>query len=232
MSDNNKVAIKLIDVGFSYWKRAGFSFKKHPVLKNINIDIYQGETIGIIGQNGCGKSTILKLLAGIFKPDSGEINLYNNHISMQSLSAGFDVELTGADNALLGAMLLGHAKKTAMKKLTKIQELAELNELFYEPVKTYSAGMRARLGFATAITMKTDVLLIDEVLAVGDAIFRKKAEKIIKQKTQSHNMTVVIVSHEKEQIENLCDRVIYLHEGQIASMGDSEVVFQLYNKAL
>lgn len=165
----------------------------------------------MIGGNGSGKSTLLKLLAGIYQPNTGVIHRYGNQLSLQTLSAGFDVELTGRDNALIGAMLLGHSKKSALKSLDEICDIAELGDKFDDPVKTYSSGMYARLGFATAVTMNTDILLIDEALGVGDAQFQAKAEGIIKSKVQS-DMTAVIVSHSATLINSLCDRTIVLDD--------------------
>ncbi|MFY8350440.1 ABC transporter ATP-binding protein [Pseudoalteromonas sp. SSM20] len=215
MSKEREIAIQVSGVSYEYTQRKWFKNVKYQALNNINLSVYKGETLGIEGRNGSGKSTLLKLLAGIYKPTSGSINCFGNHVSLQTLSAGFDVELSGADNALIGAMLLGHPKQSAISKQEEIMALSELGEKFYEPVKTYSAGMRARLGFATAITMKTDVLLIDEVLGVGDALFREKAEKIIKEKTSSE-MTVIVVSHVSHQLNRLCDRIVKVQNGDIS----------------
>jgi lipopolysaccharide transport system ATP-binding protein len=228
MSEEKVISLK--NVGFSYSQRKKFRLTKKRVLKDVSFDIYRGETVGIIGKNGSGKSTILKLLAGIYEPDEGIINKYHNKVSLQTLSAGFDVELSGRDNALMGAMLLGHSKKSAQAKLKEIKSVSELNHDFNEPVKTYSSGMRARLGFATAITMETDVLLIDEVLGVGDSAFRIKAESIIINKTKS-NMTVIIVSHASEEIERLCNRVIYINQGSVQMIGDGQEVLEAYLQA-
>ncbi|AIY64601.1 ABC transporter ATP-binding protein [Pseudoalteromonas piratica] len=206
-----KLAIQLKNVDYLYSQRKWMRKTTYKALENVNLDIYKGETLGIEGRNGSGKSTLLKLLAGIYEPEKGSIERFGNHVSLQTLSAGFDVELSGEDNALIGAMLLGHSRKEAKVKRHEIQELSELGDKFFEPVKTYSAGMRARLGFATAITMNTDVLLIDEVLGVGDAAFRRKAERIIKQKTMS-DMTVVIVSHSRATLEALSDRIITIKD--------------------
>ena len=225
MSEEKVISLK--NVGFYYNQRKQFRLTKKRILKDVSFDIYRGETVGIIGKNGSGKSTILKLLAGIYQADEGVLNKYDNRVSLQTLSAGFDVELSGRDNALMGAMLLGHSKKIARSKLKEIKDVSELNNDFYEPVKTYSAGMRARLGFATAITMETDVLLIDEVLGVGDSAFRKKAENIIVDKTKS-DMTVIIVSHAGQQIERLCDRVIYINQGSIQMIGQPLEVLDEY----
>lgn len=210
----NDIAIELSSVSFSYSYFGLFKKQKKHVLSQINLKVYKGETLGILGGNGAGKSTLLKLLAGIYKPDSGTINHFDNLVSLQSLSAGFDMELTGKDNALFGAMLLGYSYKEAVARLNAICEFSELGESFLKPVKTYSTGMRARLGFSVAMTMQTDVLLIDEVLGVGDHGFRVKANREILKKVQS-DMTVIIVSHSEEQIRTLCDRVVAIEFGQL-----------------
>lgn len=207
-------AIKIENINFYFKKRKLWKSESFHVIKDLNLEVYQGETLGLLGGNGSGKSTLLKLLAGIYQPNTGVIERYGNQVSLQTLSAGFDVELTGRDNALIGAMLLGHTKKNALKYLDEICDTAELGEKFDDPVKTYSSGMYARLGFATAVTMKTDVLLIDEVLGVGDAHFQAKAEKIIKAKAES-DMTVIIVSHSMAHINRLCDRTITIEQGQL-----------------
>lgn len=207
-------AIKIENINFYFKKRKLWKSENFHVIKDLNLEVYQGETLGLLGGNGSGKSTLLKLLAGIYQPNTGVIERYGNQVSLQTLSAGFDVELTGRDNALIGAMLLGHTKKNALKYLDEICDTAELGEKFDDPVKTYSSGMYARLGFATAVTMKTDVLLIDEVLGVGDAHFQAKAEKIIKAKAES-DMTVIIVSHSMAHINRLCDRTITIEQGQL-----------------
>ncbi len=217
-----EIALTLKDVCYIYKQRKFLRRTEFEALKNINLEIIKGETLGIQGSNGSGKSTLLKLLAGIYEPSKGHIERYNNHVSLQTLSAGFDVELSGQDNALIGAMLLGHSKSVARSKEQEIQDMSELGDKFFEPVKTYSAGMRARLGFATAITMDTDILLIDEVLGVGDAKFRAKAKQLIKQKTAS-DMTVIIVSHENQQIKNLCDRAVLIENGEIASVYNPKI---------
>lgn len=208
-----ELALKLENVNFSFTRKLLWKRERRHVIKDMNLVAHKGETLGLLGGNGVGKSTLLKLIAGIYKPSSGIINHFGNKASLLTLGAGFDPELTGKDNAMLGAMLLGHSKKSALAALDEICEVAELSGQFDDPVKTYSTGMYARLGFATAVTMNTDILLIDEVLGVGDANFQRKAENIIKSKTQS-DMTAIIVSHSTEQINNFCDRTIALGKNE------------------
>lgn len=203
--------ISLRDVGVRY-KRAGSIFRKtqyYQALKSINMDIYPGETLGIIGRNGAGKSTLLKVISGIIKPDSGEVINRGASVSLLALQAGFDPNLSGRDNAILSGMLQGYSRREVELKLDKIENFSELGDFFYEPVRTYSSGMRTRLGFSVSTTISPDVLLIDEALSVGDKEFRKKAEQVIIKKTQSEQ-TIVLVSHSEEQINRLCDRTIIM----------------------
>ena len=188
---------------------------------------FGGETLGIIGRNGCGKSTLLKLIAGILKPDSGSVNHYVEHVSLQTLSAGFDKELSGRDNAILSAMLLGNSHKMAVESLAEIVEFSELGSAFDDPVKTYSSGMRSRLGFSVAMLMHADVLLVDEVLGVGDKGFRRTAEKAILDKINSRQ-TVVFVSHSSAQIKRLCQKVIWLDKGRVITQGLPDEVLDEY----
>ena len=228
---NNDVAISLRNVSFKYKTRGFLSGDIKKVLHDVTYDIPKGQTIGILGRNGSGKSTLLKLLAGIFEPDSGTIDRLNHTVSLQTLTAGFDVELSGRDNAVIGAMLLGNTKKQALDSLSSIIEMSELGDAFNDPVKSYSSGMRARLGFAVAITMKTDVLLIDEVLGVGDAGFRAKAEAIINEKIKT-DLTVILVSHAAHQIRRLCTSVIWLENGVVEEAGDPATVVRNYEVRL
>lgn len=207
--------ISLRNVGVRY-KRAGSIFRKtqyYDALKSINLDIYPGETLGILGRNGAGKSTLLKVISGIIKPDSGEIINRGASVSLLALQAGFDPNLSGRDNAILSAMLQGYSRKEVESKLDEIYVFSELSDFFFEPVRTYSSGMRTRLGFSISTIVSPDVLLVDEVLSVGDKQFREKAEKIIVSKTQSEQ-TVVIVSHSEYQLKRLCDRTITIENGE------------------
>lgn len=213
-------------------RRRFFRHKAYHALEKVSFELYAGETLGIIGRNGCGKSTLLKVLAGIITPDSGKlVSARPLNMSLQTLAAGFDQELSGRDNAILSSMLLGHSKANAIANLPAINAFAELGDAFDEPVKTYSSGMRARLGFAVAITMEADVLLVDEVLGVGDANFRKKAEAAILDKINSEQ-TVVFVSHAAEQIQRLCQRAVWLEKGQVMAVGETTSVLQDYQAFL
>lgn len=206
-----EILISLKDVGVSYKIRGGL-FKKpifHQALKNITFDLHRGEVLGIIGPNGAGKSTLLRILAGIYQPDSGNVFNTGVTVSLLALQAGFDKELSGADNIVLNGMLLGYSRIKAMSSIPKITEFSELADFIDRPVRTYSTGMRARLGFTIALYLSPDVLLLDEVLSVGDKEFRQKA-RVAMEKKISSMQSVVMVSHNDEDISKFCDRVISL----------------------
>ena len=220
--------ISLIDVGFTYRTLSGlFSIEKYQALNSINLEIRPGETLGIIGSNGSGKSTLLKVLARIYEPDEGKIVYNANKISLLSLALGFDARLSGFDNAILSSMLLGATLREAKQKVDGIIGFSELGEFASHAVRTYSSGMRARLGFSVALNMKADVLLIDEALAVGDAKFKAKSEKAIVERVTS-SQTVVLVSHSGPQINRLCDRAVWIEKGEIVLEGDTGLVTQRY----
>jgi lipopolysaccharide transport system ATP-binding protein len=227
----NTPLISLIDVGFTYRTATSLmKVDKFQALKSINLEILSGETLGIIGSNGSGKSTLLRILARIFAPDAGKIVFNAKKISLLSLALGFDPRLAGKENAILSSMLLGATLKEANEMILDIIEFSELGEFASHQVRTYSSGMRARLGFSVALKMQTDVLLIDEALAVGDASFKAKSERAIVEKVTS-SQTVVLVSHSAAQINRLCDRAVWLDKGEIVMEGDTNLVTQKYAEA-
>lgn len=198
------------------------------VLDNVSLAVHEGETLGVIGENGCGKTTILRLMAGIIPPTGGRVRQQRGTTSaLLSIGLGFRADLSGRDNAILSAMLQGATLEAARGYLDEIHEFSELGDAFDQPVKTYSSGMRSRLGFTTALITDVDILLIDEVLSVGDAHFRHKAQKAMKSRIRG-DQTVVFVSHSMPEIRNLCDRVIWLHRGRIADQGDTPTVLKSY----
>lgn len=226
---NESVAIRVDNVSLIYRSRVGF-FKgfAHKALDGLNFNVNQGEIFGILGKNGSGKSTLLQVLAGILKPDEGEVIVDKQATrSLLSLGLGFNRNLTGADNAMISCMLNGDTKKQALSRLQGIKRFAELGKFFEQPVKTYSAGMRARLGFATAVLTEVDILLIDEVMSVGDRNFSMKAQKIMLEKLKGEQ-TVIFVSHNENQINSLCDRAIWLDGGSVRYIGESQDVMQHY----
>ncbi len=212
-------------------RKSFFRHRYHKILENVSFEVFKGETLGVIGKNGCGKSSLLKVMCGIYEPDIGEISRKNSSASLLTLAAGFDNELSGIDNAIISSMLLGYSKKEAIKLLDSIRELSELGDSFYNPVKTYSSGMRSRLGFSVAVTLKADVLLIDESLGVGDSRFRQKAEKIIVDKINS-DQTVIFVSHSINQIKRLCNRVVWLESGRVKEIGKTSDICRKYEADL
>jgi lipopolysaccharide transport system ATP-binding protein len=221
--------ITLQNVGVRY-KRSGNVFRKssyYDALKSISFNILPGETLGLIGKNGVGKSTLLRLISGVLQPDSGKIFNYGATVSLLALQAGFSPNLSGRDNAILSGMLQGCSRREAEDNLDDIWNYSELGDFFHEPVRSYSTGMRARLGFSIANTISSDILLIDEVLSVGDKHFREKAEHTMTKKIKS-NQTVVLVSHSLAQIKRLCDRAILINDGHSIMDGTPDEVLQLY----
>ncbi|MEY8251320.1 MAG: ABC transporter ATP-binding protein [Colwellia sp.] len=230
----NKKAVTILsanNISLKYKTRSGLIKRfEHTALNNVSFELYKGETLGILGRNGCGKSSLLKILTGVIRPTSGQVNV-NKHISrsLLTLGLGFRNDLSGRDNAILSAMLGGLNKRDAIESLDEIKEFSELNDFFEQPVRTYSSGMRARLGFSTAIKTNVDILLIDEVLGVGDAHFKEKAQTYMTNKINSEQ-TIVFVSHNIEQIHALCDRVIWVENGTVKSQGDTKKVSTQYQQ--
>ena len=228
-----KPVISLQDVAVSY-KRSGNVFRRKSyfnVLKSITLDIYPGETLGILGRNGCGKSTLLKIISGIILPDRGKVINRGASVSLLALQAGFDPNLNGRDNAIFSGMLEGYSRRYVEARLAEIQEYSELGDFFYEPVRTYSNGMRARLGFSITTIISPDVLLVDEILGVGDKHFREKAERTMVAKIQSQQ-TVVLVSHSHSQIARLCDRAVFIDDGISYASGEPHEVLRVYEERL
>jgi lipopolysaccharide transport system ATP-binding protein len=223
-------AIELRDVSLTYRPRHSlFRRTTYTALRNLDLVVFEGETLGIIGRNGSGKSTLLRVLASIYKPDAGSVVTHCGSVSLLGLGVGFDPNLSGRDNAIVLAMLLGSRRAQVEEKLDEILEFAELGAFIDEPLKTYSTGMRARLGFSVAIKMQADLLLIDEILSVGDAEFRKKAEQAMIAKIKSRQ-SVVLVSHSVGQLRALSDRVLWLEKGSIRGLGDPADIIAGYNR--
>jgi lipopolysaccharide transport system ATP-binding protein len=203
----------------------------YRVFEAVNFELYPGERVGIVGRNGVGKSTLLQLMARIFAPTSGSVVWApGTSVSLLSLGVGFRSDLTGRENALLSCLLQGHSKNDAMGLLPDIETFCELGQFFDQPVNTYSSGMRARLGFGTALLNRSSVILIDEILGVGDTTFRKKARGALQQQLAAER-SVVIVSHADFQIKSLCHRAVWFDAGGLKQMGDSGSVLDAYNSA-
>jgi lipopolysaccharide transport system ATP-binding protein len=230
MSDSGRtVMMELDNVSHSYHvSKKNFDKGKHHILNSVSLRLYKGETLGLVGRNGVGKTTMLRIMAGILAPTDGTVRIHpGKSASLLTLGLGFRGELSGRDNALLAAMLQGATQKQAASYLDSIREFSELEDSFEEPVKNYSAGMRARLAFTTALMTHVDVLLIDEILSVGDAHFRGKAQTAMTSRI-SGDQTVVFVSHMSDQIRDVCDRVIWLDKGSIIMEGTAEEVTEAY----
>jgi len=225
----NESIISLNSISLSYRARIGlFKSFEFKALNNVSFDVKYGEIFGVLGNNGSGKSTLLKVLSGVLAADSGSIDLkYGVTRSLLALGLGFNNQLSGRDNALISCMLNGLNKQQAKEKLEEIKTFSELGDFFEQPVKTYSSGMRSKLGFTTGIVLDVDILLIDEVLSVGDQTFKQKAEQALLDKMKGHQ-TVIFVSHSAQQIKKLCDRCIWLEKGTVQALGKTEQVMQQY----
>lgn len=204
--------------------------KEFLALDNISFEIKKGETVGIIGKNGAGKSTILKLIAGVTSPTKGTIVVNEKVAPLIELGAGFHQELTGYENIYLNAAILGMHKKEIDLVVDQIIDFSELKEFIHQPLKRYSSGMYTRLGFSVAICVNAPILLIDEVLAVGDAGFQRKCLNYLKKIKQQEDKTIIFVSHSEQSVKNFCDRVILLDHGKVAVDGSAESAFDKYHQ--
>ena len=236
------IAIEVKNLSIGYKNIKAYSIKKSLLrLKKVHIEEFQavkdvsfvvpkGEILGIIGKNGSGKSTMLKALAGIFCPDEGTIDLKEHTISLLSIGVGFQKEVTGRENILLSGMLLGFSEEEIRAKMDEIIDFAEIGRFIDMPVKTYSSGMYSKLAFAITAVLETEIMLIDEVLSVGDEHFKKKSYGKMKQLISNKDRTVVIVSHNISTLKELCDRVMWMHDGVIKRLGDPEEVLEEYQE--
>lgn len=228
--DPKEPILSLRNVGIGYQRRRA-KFWVPPTtlwaLRDISLDLFEGETLGIVGRNGAGKTTLLRLLAGVIQHDRGEYQNQGLSVALLSIQLGFVQHLSGRENVVLSGLLLGMSRPEVESKLESIIEFAELEDFIDEPINTYSAGMRARLGFATAFNIDPDILLVDEVLGVGDAQFVAKSKEVMKQKIRS-DKTVVLVSHSEGAIRELCDRVVWIHKGRTLREGPTDAVMDEY----
>lgn len=204
--------------------------KKFECLKGVSFDVHRGEAVALIGRNGAGKSTLLKIVSGILKPTTGYAKRYGRITPLLRLGAGFDGNATGLENIYLNAAILGYTKKDIDVKVPAIIEFSELGDFIYSPIKTYSSGMLARLGFSIAINMESEILLIDEILAVGDIAFNKKCHEKLAE-LQKKGLTFLIVSH-GEAVKRYCKRAIWIDGGVVREDGDINVVFKHYTEAM
>lgn len=197
-------------------------------IQDVSFDVEHGEILGIIGRNGSGKSTMLKAMAGIFQPDSGYIDLKGNSVSLMSIGVGFNEEVSGRKNIILSGMLLGFTEEEMLRKTPEIIEFAEIGEFIDMPVRTYSSGMHSKLAFSITANLDTDIVLIDEVLSVGDERFRIKSLEKMRELITDANRTVIMVSHDMPTMLDLCDRVLWIDGGKLMEIGNPEIVIEHY----
>ena len=203
-------------------------FQEFLALKDINLEIKRGESWGLIGSNGSGKSTLLKLICGVLKPYKGSVEVKGTIAPLIELGAGFDGELTARENIFLNGALLGHKKSFMQQHFDEIIEFSELQDFVDVPIKHFSSGMAARLGFAVATIVKPDILIVDEVLAVGDHAFQEKCKKRMEEMLKG-GTTLLFVSHSAEQVKELCQNVIWIDKGVVKAIGKAENVIPLYD---
>ena len=238
-----EIAISVNDLHVYYRDMNRFSLKKgglksrgsgkiFKAVKGVTFEVPKGQILGICGKNGSGKSTLLRAISGIFSADKGSINLHGNSISLLSIGVGFQKQLTGYENIFLSGMLLGYSKEQIEEKVKDIIEFSELGDFIYKPVRSYSSGMYSKLAFSITAILETDIMLIDEVLSVGDIHFKEKSYNKMKELISDDKRTVVIVSHNSKTIIELCDKVIWLHEGLIKDEGDPETIMNEYEQFL
>jgi len=217
-------------IGTFFSKKFFKGKKSFKALNNVSIEIRKGESVGIIGPNGAGKSTILKLISKVTIPTSGEIKVNGSVAGLLELGAGFHPELTGRENIWFNATILGMKRNEIEQKIDKIIDFSELGKFIESPVKHYSSGMYARLGFSIASHVEPDILLVDEILSVGDEQFRKKSIEKIQKLAKSGKMTLVFVSHSLPYLQKLCDRLILLDKGKVIAEGKSNKIITLYRE--
>ena len=204
-------------------------FNEFFALKNVSFQVKRGEAVALIGKNGSGKSTILKILAGVMYPTKGSVTVNGSIAPLIELGAGFDIELTARENIYLNGAILGHDRKFMDQHFEEIVEFSELREFLDVPLKNFSSGMVARLGFSIATVIKADILIVDEVLAVGDFRFQQKCKAKIAQVLES-GTTLLFVSHSKEQVMELCPKAAWLDHGNLMAFGNTKEVYDLYEK--
>ncbi len=210
--------------------KGGKRVSVEQAVKGISFDIYKGEIVGLIGQNGSGKSTTLRCLAGIISPDEGAVNLFGNSVSLLAIGVGFQKELTGRVNIMLSGLLMGFSEKEIEAKMDEIIEFSELGKYIDKPVSSYSSGMHSRLAFAITATLDTEILLIDEIFSVGDARFKKKSRAKMQELIMDKDRTVIMISHSLDSLSSMCDRIIWLHQGEIKMIGEPKEVLEKYNE--
>ncbi len=237
-----EIVIDVKDLKISYRCLKAYSIKKslmqfkkskvqvYEAVRGVTFQVPRGEILGVVGKNGSGKSTMLRAIAGIFSPDSGQIDLHGNSVSLLSIGVGFQRKLSGRENILLSGMLLGFSEEQVREKMDEIIEFAGLGKFIDMPVKTYSSGMHSKLAFSITAVLESDIMLIDEVLSVGDARFKRKSYRKMKQLISNEERTVVIVSHSLEPLRKLCTSMLWLHNGKVKMIGEPGKVLDAYEE--
>ena len=202
-------------------------FKEFLALQDISFSVQKGEVLGIIGHNGAGKSTLLKVISGILKPSEGSVTVHGNIVPMLELGSGFDYDMTGRENIFLNGAILGYSKKFLESKCQEIIDFSELGEFIEEPLRNYSSGMMMRLAFSIATVVEPEILIVDEILAVGDADFQTKSKQRMME-LMSGGTTVLMVSHTMSQIRELCDKVLWIEHGQMQGFGETKGLCDAY----
>lgn len=202
-------------------------YNEFEALQNVTFDVKKGEVLGIVGRNGSGKSTLLKIISGIMKPTSGSVKVMGNIVPMLELGSGFDLDLNGRENVFLNGAILGYSKKFLEDKYNEIVEFSELGQFIEVPIRNYSSGMMARLAFSIATVVNPDILIVDEILSVGDEAFQQKSKERMKR-LMSGGTTVLFVSHSLDQIREMCDRVLWLDRGNVKIIDSAEKVCNNY----
>lgn len=204
-------------------------FEEFRALKNISFDVHRGEVVGLVGTNGSGKSTMLKIIAGVLEPSEGEVKVHGNIAPLIELGAGFDPELSARENIYLNGALLGYTKEFIDANFDGIIEFAELKDFVDMPLKNFSSGMVARIAFAIATITEPDILIVDETLSVGDVFFQQKCERRIQHFIESGDVTVLFVSHSMEQVERICQRAVWIEKGDLRMDGPVDEVCRAYH---
>jgi len=237
--DDFAISVENVSKHFKLDQRKGFSMitsqkipkhlKSFAALNGISFKVKKGEILGILGLNGSGKSTLLRIIAGIYQPDSGSVQVNGTLSPLLQLGTGYQGDLNATENILINGMLLGFPKSEIEKKVKKIIEFAELERFFHMNIKHYSSGMRTRLAFSTAMQLDPDIFLVDEILSVGDWIFREKSYKAFLS-FKEKNKTILYASHNLDKLADLSDNVLLLHHGKIVMLGEPQVVLQKYRQ--
>lgn len=204
-------------------------FEEFRALKNISFEVHRGEVVGLVGTNGSGKSTMLKIIAGVLEPSEGEVKVHGNIAPLIELGAGFDPELSARENIYLNGALLGYTKEFIDANFDGIIEFAELKDFVDMPLKNFSSGMVARIAFAIATITEPDILIVDETLSVGDVFFQQKCERRIQHFIESGDVTVLFVSHSMEQVERICQRAVWIEKGDLRMDGPVDEVCKAYH---